>query len=62
MSGEDESADDYQDSLLNPAVLTMIADDLDLRATTLQNETNRLSDNAEKLREMAQELQDTQRN
>lgn len=59
MSNENGSADDNRDSLLDPAVVTMIADDLDERANALQNEAERLSDDAKQLREIAQELRET---
>ena len=58
MSEENGTPDDVRDSMLDPAVVTMIADDLDERANTLHNEAERLSHDAEQLREMAQELQD----
>ena len=58
MSDEDGLPNDYRDSLLDPAVVTMIADDLDERAGTLHDEADRLSDDARQLRKIAQELQD----
>ena len=58
MSDGNGSTGDDHDSLLDPAVVTMIADDLDERANTLHNEAERLSDDAEQLRGIAQELRD----
>ena len=43
---------------LNPAVLEMVADELDDRATTLQAEARRTADNADELREMAESLRE----
>ena len=56
MSGDEGSEDQYQGERNNPAVLQMIADNLDERANTLQAEAQRLGDEADQLREMADDL------
>lgn len=56
MPGDGEPSDEDRESVPKSDVLNMIADDLDQRATTLQNESKRLDDDAEQLREMAQSL------
>lgn len=55
--------DDYEPSeqhepTPDPAILEMMADNLDDRATTLQAEAKRAIDDGEELREMAEKLRD----
>lgn len=55
---EHQKVTEYQEAILEPEVLEMIADGLDDRATTLQAEAERAADDGETLREMAEKLRD----
>lgn len=62
MSGNHEPAEqeatEHKDTKLDPEILEMIADNLDDRATVLQDEAERATDSSEQLRKIAEKLRD----